>query len=118
MTQHRQSTQTRHAPKCSVWGAGERDQAGATTVYPWWWTQGHAAWDDRPQFTFFLCGFSASCTIFLVLAAVLSLKEHISRPVRGIIHHTILILLVLHFSLDQRERARGEYYKDSMSCLQ
>jgi len=44
--------------------------------------------------------FSASCTILSVLADVLSLKEHVSRPIRGIIHHTILILLVLDFSLD------------------
>jgi len=61
-------------------------------------THGHAS--PYPQFAFFLCGFSACCAILSVLAVVLSLKEHVSRPIWGIIHHTIVILLLLDFSLD------------------
>ena len=38
----------------------------------------------------FFCALSFSCAIF-GLSVALSLKEHVSRRIRGIIHHTILI---------------------------
>ena len=57
----------------------------------------HGRASPRPQFAFFLFEFSA---IFSVLAAILSLKEHVSTPIQGIIHHTILIHRALDFSLD------------------
>ena len=40
----------------------------------------HGRVSPCPWLLRFLCGFSTSCAIFSVLAAVLSLKEHVSRP--------------------------------------
>ena len=95
MTQHRQSTRTRTTSKRSVREAGEAPRPMVVVAWPCC-LEHTAVRPPCPQFVFFLCGFSASCAILSVLTAVLSLKEHVSRPIQGIIHHTILILLVLY----------------------
>ena len=126
MTQHKQSTRTRHAPKRSVRGAGVRDWAGATTGSPWCSPRPMVvdAWPCAPtapgSFRFPSCPYvcpRGSSVLLTILPLRRMYLAHFPNAQIPLIHTLLFINHSFSLSLDYTERGRGEECKDSMSGL-
>ena len=113
MTQHRRSTWTRITTKCGVQKAGEHDRAKPTTAGPWCLPQPVVVVPPLPPIRIFLLWLFSSRRFCAIKTCSFSAMDIIIPP--PFYHSSSIILLV--FSLDQRERGRGEDCKDSMPGL-